>query len=67
MAEWHKMRFANMDPQLECCNRAILFFDQIEEKRKLDRREFTLRQKIRERAYELARNIELKWQQRARI
>lgn len=65
--EWHANRFTQMDSQLDSCHRAILFFDQIEEKRNLDVREFKLRQQIRERAYELARNTEIKWQQRSRI
>ena len=67
MNSWQVQKFKHMDPQLEFCNRVIQFFDGIEEKRVLDTREFALRLKVRERAYELALNLELKWQQRARI
>lgn len=67
LGEWHANQFTQMDSQLDACHKAILLFDQIEEKRNLDAREFNLRQRIRERAYELARNTELRWKQRARI
>ena len=55
-----------MDKILDLCKRAILFFDQIEEKRGLFQHEFKLRLKIKEKAFELANNIELKWKQRSR-
>lgn len=48
------------------CKAAVLFFDRIEEKRALDQREFKLRLKIKEKAYELANIIEMRWLQRAR-
>lgn len=63
---WHKEKFAQMDVQLTYCKRVILFFDKIEEHRELSRHEFLLRNKIRERAYQLANNVEKRWQQRAR-
>lgn len=55
-----------MNDQLEFCKLAILFFDKIEEKRKLDMREFGLRQKIREKSFELSNNVEIRWHQRSR-
>lgn len=66
MNSWQAQKFKKMDPQLEFCNRVIQFLDGIKEKRVLDMREFALRQKVRERAFELASNLELKWQQRVR-
>ncbi|XP_078178587.1 uncharacterized protein LOC144572790 [Carex rostrata] len=66
LGRWHQTRFVHMDDQLQYCKKAILFFDKIEEKRKLDRREFCLRQKIRERAFELSSNLEIRWHQRSR-
>lgn len=55
-----------MEKQLDCCKKAVKFFDQIEEKRVLFAHEFKLRLKIKERAFELANNIESKWKQRSR-
>lgn len=52
--------------QLNSCKEGILFFDRIEEKRTLDAREFKLRQKIKEKVYELANIIENRWRQRSR-
>ncbi|XP_078165576.1 uncharacterized protein LOC144560285 [Carex rostrata] len=63
LRSWHKQRFDNRETQLENCKRAVLFFDQIEEKRPLDQREFSLRIKIKERAYELANIEEQMWHQ----
>ena len=40
--------------------------DRTEERRKLDQREFHLRLTIKEKAYELANIIEMRWSQRAR-
>lgn len=66
MSHWHKEKFGQMDSQLKYCKQVISFFDQIEEKRTLDSREFQLRQKIRQRAYDLSIASEIKWKQRAR-
>lgn len=63
---WHRARFVEMDDQLQFCKKAILFFDRIEEKRKLDHREFALHQRIREKAFELSNNLEIRWHQRSR-
>lgn len=63
---WHKLNFGKMEEQLVHCKNAISFFDKIEERRLLDERERSLRTKIREKAFELANIIELRWQQRAR-
>lgn len=63
---WHRKRFGKMQKELEACKQTILFFDKIEETRDLIAKEFVSRQKMCERAYELATNIELRWQQWAR-
>lgn len=63
---WHKQHFGIMEKRLIYCKRSILFLDRIEEKRPLARHEFILRVKIREKAYELANNIEERWRQRSR-
>lgn len=55
-----------MEKQLDFCKRSIRFFDQIEEKRNLMAHEFRLRLRIKERAFELANNIESKWKHRSR-
>lgn len=62
---WRLEAFGHLEKQLEFCGKAILFFDQIEEKRPLALHEFQLRIQIRERAFELASNIEAKWKQRS--
>lgn len=66
MQLWQQDNYSEIEKQLDCCKKAIMFFDQIEEKRTLDGREFGLRQMIRERAFKLATIIELKWLQRSR-
>lgn len=63
---WHSTNFGEMDRRLDLCRKTLLFFDKIEERRQLMQHEFSLRLKIREKAYELALNIELKWKQRSR-
>lgn len=63
---WQFEAFGDMEKQLDCCKKAVKFFDQIEEKRVLFAHEFKLRLKIKERAFELANNIESKWKQRSR-
>lgn len=63
---WHREGFGQMDKQLQFCKKAVLFFDQIEEKRPLAQHEFHLRCRIKERAYELANNLEERWRQRSR-
>lgn len=54
-----------METCLENCKSAISFFDQIEEKQTLHKTEFGLRQLIRQKAYQLATLIEIKWSQRS--
>lgn len=66
LTKWHESKHGRMEVQLENCKQAIIFFDTIEDRRPLDRREFGLRIKLREKAFELANNMEMKWQQRAR-
>lgn len=55
-----------MEKILDFCKKTVLFFDQIEEKRVLFEHEFKLRLQIKENAFELANNVELKWKQRSR-
>lgn len=55
---WHKEEFNKMDEQLTFCKKVILFFDRIEERRILERHEFLLQNKITERTYQLANNLE---------
>lgn len=62
---WHRDDFSLMESQLTMCKRATLFFNRIEEQRPLARHEFKLRCKIKERAYELANNLEERWRQRS--
>lgn len=66
LRKWHQNNFSSIELQLQGCRDAILFFDRIEERRKLDQREFHLRLTIKEKAYELANIIEMRWSQRAR-
>lgn len=63
---WHGSNFGVMETQLIWCKKVILFMDQIEERRDLQPHEFRFRNKIREKCYELANNVELKWKQRSR-
>ena len=63
---WQKEAFGELDMKLDFCKKVIGFFDQIEERRVLENYEFRLRLKIKEKAFELANNIELKWKQRSR-
>ncbi|XP_078159587.1 uncharacterized protein LOC144555214 [Carex rostrata] len=63
---WQADSFGPMEKQLQYCKDSILFFDRIEEQRSLSTQEFKLRILIRERAFLLANNIELKWRQRSR-
>lgn len=58
LTAWHKETFNGMEKRLIYCKSVILFFDRIEENRPLARHEFMLRVKIKEKAYELANNIE---------
>lgn len=64
---WHSRDFNLMEVQLKRCKEATLFFDRIEETRPLAAHEFKLRCKLKQRAYELANNLEERWRQRARI
>lgn len=66
MREWHRKHFGQMNDQLQKCKESILNFDKKEEQGPLARGEFIQRQKLRETAYELSNNIELRWQQRSR-
>lgn len=63
---WQAEAFGAMEKQLQFCKDSILFFDKIEEHRHLSNQEFRMRISIRERAFHLANNIELKWKQRSR-
>ncbi|XP_078178924.1 uncharacterized protein LOC144573109 [Carex rostrata] len=63
---WQDEAFGQMEKHLDFCKRSIRFFDQIEEKRNLRAHEFRLRLRIKERAFELANNIESKWKHRSR-
>lgn len=63
---WQDETFGDIEKQLDFCKKSILFFDQIEERRNLCDHEFRFRLKIKERAYELATNIESKWKHRSR-
>lgn len=65
LSQWHVQNFSKLREQLEFCKRAVLFFDQIEEHRSLDAREYQLRLKIRERIFELASFEEERWFQRS--
>lgn len=58
LAEWHRTCFTSMETQLDFSKKTILFFDRIEEKRKLEDYEFHPRIKVREKAYELACSTE---------
>lgn len=66
MRQWHIENFGKLNEQLTFCKKAVLFFDQIEEHRSLDAREFTLRLKLKERIFHLANFEELRWYQRSR-
>ncbi|XP_078152344.1 uncharacterized protein LOC144547541 [Carex rostrata] len=66
LSAWHKENFYAMENRLIFCKSVILFFDRIEERRHLARYEFMLRCKVKEKAYELANNIEERWRQRSR-
>lgn len=66
LCTWHSQSFGTMEKQLQSCKKLILFFYQIEENRPLFPNEFGLRQRIKERAFELSNNIESKWKQRSR-
>ncbi|XP_078148869.1 uncharacterized protein LOC144544288 [Carex rostrata] len=63
---WQMEAFGELDRKLDFCKKVISFFDRIEEMRVLQDCEFRLRMKIKEKAFELANNIELKWKQRSR-
>lgn len=63
---WHSEKFSDMENQLRCCKEMVLFFDRIEEHRHLNGYEFRLRGQSKERAFELANNLEEKWRQRSR-
>lgn len=52
---------------MQTCQNYIGFFATIEERGILDCREFKLRQRIKEKAYELANIIENRWKQRSRV
>ena len=66
LREWHRKRFGKMNVELEACKLTILFFDKVEESRPLISKEFLKRQQMREKAYEISNNLELRWQQRSR-
>jgi hypothetical protein len=61
---WHRARFAHTDVHYENCQQLITFFDRLEEIRYLAPLEIFIIIKVRERAYELATNRELRWEQR---
>lgn len=63
---WHSTHHGQMRVQLDNTKKAILFFDQIEEKRNLTEGEFIFRQLLRQRSFHLAKLMEIKWSQRAR-
>lgn len=67
LRKWHLGKFSQIEGQLQNCRKAIMFFDAIEEKRVPDKREFSLRIKIRAQAYELAQITEIRWRQRSRV
>lgn len=66
LRKWHLQNFGELNDQLSFSKRAVLFFDKIEEHRRLDQREFLLRIKLKERIFELANFEEMKWYQRSR-
>lgn len=63
---WHNEEFGVMEKQLENCKNAILELDIVHETRQLTMDEFTRRQRLKEKVFELPSNIETKWKQRAR-
>lgn len=64
---WHNRDFNLIEKQLIQCKEATLFFDRIEERRPLAGHEFKLRCQIKERAYEIANNLEERWRQRSKL
>lgn len=63
---WQKEEFGKMDEQLESCKTKILELDVLQETRVLNDEEFSMRQALKNRAFQLAVNIESKWKQRSR-
>lgn len=66
LRQWHIETFREMNSQLDWCKKVILFFDQIEEKRRLFDHEFQMRLQVRAKAFELANISEERWKQRSR-
>lgn len=66
LRDWHCKNHGFMATHLENSKKAILMFDQIEEKRGLSEGEFQLRLLLRQRAFRLAFLTEIRWSQRAR-
>jgi Reverse transcriptase (RNA-dependent DNA polymerase) len=66
LKDWSRSRFSKLEVQLEQCKRIIIFFDALEQIRYLSHLEGFIKIKTKERSYELANNVEMKWQQRAR-
>lgn len=63
---WHCNNFSEIETQLGCCKKTLLFFDQIEEHRVLRQYERIFQIKVRERAYKLSCIIESRWHHRSR-
>lgn len=55
---WHQQAFGIMERELEDYRNQILTLDKVEENSPLTGHDFQLRQRLRERAFELASNIE---------
>lgn len=63
---WRQQTFGAMERELEGCRIQILGLDRVEETGQLTTQDFRLCQNLKERAFELATNIETKWRQRSR-
>lgn len=66
LRDWHCHNFDDIEKQMQFCKKTVLFFDQIEEQRKLESYEYRFRIMVKERAYALAGIIEARWHHRFR-
>ncbi|XP_078173283.1 uncharacterized protein LOC144567103 [Carex rostrata] len=63
---WQKQNFGVMQKELQGVRDEILRIDKLEEQGPLDQQLFLERIRLREKAFQLANNIEIKWRQRSR-
>ncbi|XP_078158175.1 uncharacterized protein LOC144553857 [Carex rostrata] len=60
---WQQQTFGILEKEVQNCKDSILLLDRMEEIGPLDSIRFSERIRLRERAFELANNIELRWRQ----